>query len=259
MSDKELIKDVEDLLDGRRSFQIEFENGETKSYYIGMPTAEDVRQADWEHAKVYNRAIRDGVLTAAEMKDILEKRGLIGPEHEKAGEELRVKLAERLITMERENDKDERVKLAVEVANLREEIFQWNQRVTGPMATTCEQIADDARTAYLASAVVQDQAGKRIWETNEEFKTEPDLAVQTKARFEVMLWMQGLESDFLDKTPENQILRELLEEAAAESVERLPKELTEGDSEDKVEDTEVAEETQVTKPKRKRRTVAKKQ
>ena len=224
---KDIKKDLDDLLDGRRKFEIEFESGEVKEYYIGMPTAEDVRQADWEHAKEYNRAIREGIFTAAEMQDALTERGLIGPEYEEAGKELRVKMAEKLILMERETDKDKRVELAVEVANLREDIFRWNQRLTGPMACTCEQRADDTRTEYLTSAIVQDKAGNRVWETYKDFRAESDLAIQTKARFEVMMWMQGLESDFLDKTPENEILKQLLEETAQEAVERLPKELPE--------------------------------
>ena len=38
-----------------------------------------------------------------------------------------------------------------------------------------------------------------------------------KCRFEVLLWLQGLEADFLDKTPENQVLRDLaVQKAEAE-------------------------------------------
>lgn len=209
-------EDIMDLLDGRRQFEIEFEEGVVKEYFIGTPTAEDVRQADWEHAKTYNRALKEGVFTVSEMMEILKARGIIGDDYDKAGEDLRVVLAEKVVEMERETDKDKRMELALEVARTREDVFQWNQRLSGPMASTCENMANDARVEYLTSAVIQDKEGNRIWKTYEDYKTEKDLAVQTKARFEVMLWLEGVESDFLDKAPENVVIKELMDVKALE-------------------------------------------
>jgi len=231
---KETKVDLEDLLDGRRKFTIEMEDGEVKEYYIGMPSADMVKQADWEYTKTYNRALKEGVLTASEMREILKSRGIIGPEYEMKGEELKVALAEKIIEMERENDKDARIQLALDVANLREEIFMWNQSQTGPMASTAEQVSEDTRVEFLTSHIVQHKDGTRLWDSYEDFKKEPDIAVQAKARFEVLLWFQGLESDFLDKTPENLVLKEMLDEALEkaeqEATKEAQKELPEGDS-----------------------------
>lgn len=230
---KETKVELEDLLDGRRKFTIEMENGEVKEYYIGMPTAAEVSRADWEYTKTYNKAIRDGVLTASEMREILKKRGIIGPEYEIQGEELKVSLAEKIVEMERETDKDVRIQIALDVANLREEIFLWNQSQTGPMASTCEQISEDSRVELLTSCIVQNKDGSPVWDSYEAYKTESDIAVQAKARFEVLLWFQGLESDFLDKTPENLVLKEMLDEAMEEAEKAAQKELPEGETSSK--------------------------
>lgn len=208
--------ETESLLDGRRHFSIQTLGGSTKDYYIGTPTADDVRKADWEHAKTYNRALKEGVFTMGEMTEILLSRNIIGPDYEKTGEELKVSLAEKIVSMERELDKDARVQLAFEVAKLREEVFQWNHRMTGPMANTCESMSNDARTEYLTSAVVQDKAGNRIWPSFDDYRNEKDLALQTKARFEVMLWLEGVDSDFLDKSPERVVLNALMEEGTSD-------------------------------------------
>jgi len=223
---KNIEKDLQSLLDGRRKFEIEFEEGVATQYFIGMPTADQVRKADWEHAKVYNRALKEGVLTESEMRTILKERSIISDDHDLLGQELRIKLAEKLIEMERENDKEKRSILALDAAKLREEFFQWNQSITGPMSSTCEHMANEARTEFLTSAILQDNDGKPVWESYEDYCEEGDLVLQSKARFEVMLWMQGVESDFLENTPENLVLREMLEqateEAEAESVKELP-------------------------------------
>ena len=44
-----------------------------------------------------------------------------------------------------------------------------------------------------------------------------------RARFEVMLYLQGLESDFLEKTPEAMAIREIEEEVQAKATETLAK------------------------------------
>lgn len=231
---EEKNKDFMDLLDGRRSFEFaSTEEEEPKTYYIGTPSAEDVRQADWAHAKAYNQALKEGIFTVSEMMEILKQRNIIGPEYDKRGEELRVQMNEKVVEMEREVDREKRMKLALEVADLREEVFQHSQRLSSPLSSTAENIANDARTEYITSAVVQNEDGSRVWETFEQFREAADLRLQTKARFEVMMWLEGVESDFLEKTPENSVFKELmdpekLEESAPD--EALSKEVEEAEA-----------------------------
>jgi len=256
MSGKDVKKeDIMDLLDGRRKFEFE-EDGVIKEYFIGTPNAEDIRQADWEHAKRYNQALKEGIYTVSEMMEILKKRNIIGPDYDQTGDDLRVDLAEKIIEMERENDREVRMRLALEVADLREEVFQWNQRLSSPLASTCENMANDARVEFITSAVVQGPDGEKIWPSFDDYKTERNLQLQTKSRFEVMLWLEGVDSDFLEKAPENRVIKELMDadklEASAPS-EELSKQ---------VEEAEEAEETKSTakkKPvKRRRKAAAKK-
>jgi len=98
---------------------------------------------------------------------------------------------------------------ALEVAKAREELFRWNQRLNGPMSNTCEQIADDARLEYLSSRMVENEDGSKIWETFEDYLAEPDQPLALTARFQVMLYLQGMEADFLDNTPEAVAMREV--------------------------------------------------
>ena len=118
---------------------------ETTKYYIKAPTAEDIRGADWQYSKTYTQSLVEGITTTAEMMDILMRRGIIGPEFEQRARELATELNTKIIALEQEEELDRKRDLSVEVAVAREELFQWNQRLNGPMSNTCEQIADDAR------------------------------------------------------------------------------------------------------------------
>jgi len=182
------------------------------NFFIAVPTAEDIRGADWNYSKVYTNSLVEGITTSAEMMDILMRRGIVGPEFEQRQRELNDELATRVIKLQGTADVDEKQLLAMEVANAREELFNWNQRLNGPMSNTCEQIADDARLEYLTSRIVQRGDGTKVWETYEDFLREKNQGLALRARFEVMLYLQGLSSDFLETTPEAVAMKEIEEE-----------------------------------------------
>jgi len=212
---------AEEKKDERRSF---LGPDRVTTYYIAPPNAEDIRGADWHYSKMYTRSLVEGITTNAEMMDILRQRGIIGPEFEQRAAELRKELDEKLYTLDNTTDLEEKRKVSIEVYNAREELFQWNQRLSGPMNNTCEQISDDSRLEYLTSCMIQTEDGKRVWDSYDSFlkeKNENLAALAIRARLEVMLYLQGLESDFLDKTPEAMAMREVEEDIIKRAEEAL--------------------------------------
>jgi len=64
----------------------------------------------------------------------------------------------------------------------------------------------------------------KVWDSYEDYLREKNQALALKARFEIMLYLQGLESDFLEKTPEAQAMKEVetdILEKAAEAAKAL--------------------------------------
>lgn len=204
--------------DTRRSFEFTLEEG-TETFFLEMPTSEQIRQAEWHYSKVYNKALVEGVTTTSEMMDILTTRGLYGPEYEKKLQELQVSIALKIAEMHGATDETQGA-LAMEVQALRDQLYRWNQRLTGPLSNTCEQMADDAKTEYLTSVVVHDSDGVGLWDSYDDFISETNQALALKSRFEVLLWLQGLDSDFLEKTPENKVLRDLSLQKAEDEARR---------------------------------------
>ena len=202
----------------KRSF---FGPDEKTKYYIVAPTAENIRGADWQYSKIYTESLVEGITTSAEMTDILKRRGIIGPEFEQRARELQVILNEKILLLSALSDIDKKRETSIEVANAREELFQWNQRLNGPMSNTCEQIADDARLEYITSCIIADKDDKRVWEDFDSYRAEKIQALAMRSRFETMLYLQGLDSDFLDKTPEAQAMREVEEDLIDRAQEAL--------------------------------------
>jgi len=232
-----------------------FESSDGKTYYIIPPSANDIREADWNYSRMYVKSLTEGITTSAEMTDILRRRGIIGPEFEQRAAELTRNLNEKIWDLENAEAMDDKRILAVEVAIARDELFQWNQRLNGPMSNTCEQMADDARLEFLTSCMIVDEKNNRVWSDYDLYLKEKNQALALKSRFEVMLYLQGLDADFLEKTPEAVAMKDIeadvLQKAAlaAEALEAVQKEVEEVEKIDK------------TPPKktRKRRTTKKKE
>jgi hypothetical protein len=213
---KEEVRD-EVLEEGPRYFEYEID-GEEKKFFLAMPTSEQIRKAEWHYSKVYNKALIEGVATTPEMMDILTDRGLYGPKYEEKLRDLQVNITLKIAEMHNTIDDEDKEELAREVQELRDELYRWNQRLTGPLSNSCEQMAEDAEVEYLTSAMVQDEKGNPVWGSYDAFISEGNQGLALKSRFEVLLWMQGLDADFLDNTPENKVLRELaLQKAEAEA------------------------------------------
>lgn len=195
-----------------------------QEYNIVAPSANDIREADWNYSRTFTRSLTEGITTSAEMMDILRRRGIIGPEFEQRAQELSTQLNEKIFALDAATTVEAKRDLAVEVAESRDELFQWNQRLNGPMANTCEQLADDARLEYLTSCMVVDSKDERVWDSYDNYLREKNQALALKARFEIMLYLQGLESDFLEKTPEARAMKEVetdILEKAAEAAKAL--------------------------------------
>ena len=208
---------LEEIFEDKRTF---IHNGE--KFFIDNADIDSVRQADWHYSKTYNEALLAGVTTMAQMQDILEERQIVGKEYEDRREALIAELDQKIAELEKEKDKDKKLILADQVEETRNKLFRLNQRASSPMSNTCEQLAEDARIEYLTSSMIKDSDGNLVWESYEDYKTTTNPALAMRARYECMLALQGLDSDFLEKTPEALARKamEQIEEAPEETVDK---------------------------------------
>lgn len=232
---------------------------EFTKYYIVAPNAEVIRGADWIYSKNYTKCLVEGITTSAEMMDILMKRGIIGPEFEQRSTELTEILSEKIFALESATTMEDKRMLAIDVANTREELFQWNQRLNGPMSNTCEQMADDARLEYLTAHMVENEAGTKAWDSYDAYLIEKSQALALKARFEIMVYLQGLESNFLEQTPEAVAMKEIESDLINKAEEALKVAKALEEERKKAEEEEAEKKEKPKKKTRKKRTYKKKE
>ncbi len=239
---------VKEILETRREFLVENIGEESHNlYYIANPTGEDIRKSDWQYAKIYNQAIVDEFLTQAQMLELLKQKGILDDAYTKELGEIKTKLAAELYRLEildEEVEDEEKEDLANSVALLREELFRLNQKINGPLGNTCENLAEDARVEFLTSRLIQKKDGGKLWDDFENFRAEENTALAIKSRFEVMLWMQGLDSDFMEQAPEQRALREIQQSRFDEALKELEegnKAAAEEEAKKKEESSEVEE------------------
>jgi hypothetical protein len=123
------------------------------------------------------------------------------------------------------------------------------------MANTCENLAEDARTDFLTSRIIQNKDQSKVWKDFDSYRNEDNTALSIKSRFEVMLWMQGLESNFLENTPEQTTLRDVAKTRLDAAIED---QAAEEKTSEKDEPVEVVEELKLpAKPKSKPKSKAK--
>lgn len=200
-------QELNSIFEDKRTF---IHDGE--KYFIDNADIEAVRQADWHYSKTYNEALLAGVTTMAQMQDILEERDIIGKKYEARRLELITNLDTKVAELNTASTKEDKLRLAEEVEDIRNKLFRHNQRASSPMSNTCEQLAEDARIEYLTSAMIKDAQGNPVWPSYEAYKTTDKPTLAMRARYECMLALQGLDTDFLEKTPEAMARKELEQE-----------------------------------------------
>jgi len=241
MADKSRVnkeeRALQEIFEDKRSFVME----DGTKFYIESPTADEVRQADWHYSKTYNEAFLAGVTTLAQMEEILEDRKILGPEFEKKREELEITLNEKLAALEAAEDVQVKKELIDQVEAARAALYTHNRKASSPLSNTCEQLVSDARLEYLTAHMIVDESGNRVWSGYEDYKTTDKPGLAIRARYEIMLYLQGYDSDFLEKIPEA-IARKELEEA-----EKAPAVLEEAD-EEKVKTQKTSKKSSKKKP-----------
>jgi hypothetical protein len=219
---------LQDIFEDKRTF---IHDGE--KYFIDNAGIDEVRQADWHYSKCYNEALLAGVATMAQMQDILEEREIIGKKYDEKRIALIQELDESIAELSNAKTLDEKKERAEKVEDVRNRLFRWNQRASSPMSNSVEQMAEDARIEYLTACMVKDSSGERVWDSYEAYKTTLNPTLGMRARYEVMLALQGLSSSFLDETPEAIAKKEIAEAESTKQIETEEKKATPTDKKTK--------------------------
>lgn len=196
------------------------EDGSTVVVAVRRPTNQEMKDADIYRAKAWNKAFKQGVMTKAEVEQVMRDRGLW--DNEKADRES--ELTKEILELERQlyhgsGKKKPKVsdgrRIAVLMKDKRIELRDLISERISMDENTAESIADNARFDYLVFVCsFNAQTEERLFESYEDYNKKGSNAEAVAAAQLLAQMVYNLDSDFEDKLPENQFLKkfDLLDE-----------------------------------------------
>jgi len=167
VTDAQATKLLDEMQAGKRFFEIEG----VGTLYLRNPTVEETQEAGFVYSKSFNKAILEGIETSDILEQQLIEKGLLEDMDSSDSElnKLRKNLMKNELLLRKQNkdDKSKRTKkLAFEVADTRQKIFDSQIKRQNLLSNSAEQRADEIRSGYLISRVTYNSdTDERIWDT----------------------------------------------------------------------------------------------
>jgi hypothetical protein len=205
-------------------FKTKTKDGKEVSLKYNKPSQSILAKGDFVYREYFSKAIRAGIMTAAEAAKLLKDREIWNESQDDLLVELKIKLLElegKLPGMSREDGKA----VYEEIKKLRDEIDGLVAVRKNITDNTAEAVAADMRTQFYASeCVVYNDSGKRVFKDLKDFleRLDEPLAVESYkqaliANYEQVLGIKMGDSLETPVLPEDKWLAEQIDELKSES------------------------------------------
>ena len=193
--------------------EITLEDGTTTTIYVKAPSNDAIKEADIHRAKIWNKAFKEGVLTKAEVKEVMRNRGIWDDEKEDKEQTLSKEILELEKQLFRGGGKkkpklSDGRKLAVEMRQKRFELRDLIAERLSMDENTAESISDNAKFDFLvAYCSFYSDTDKEIFEDYEDYSARGSSFLAQNAAALLARMMYDLDADYEDKLPENIFLK----------------------------------------------------
>jgi len=183
---------------------------------FARPSQKILNKADLVFRTSFSNALREGVLTAAEVDKILRERGIWDDDKELEAEKFRTEIGELEEKLKDPTLNNEQGKaLCEKITSVRINLIRHNSIYTTVADNTCENMANEARNQYLCATCIHDnKTGLRVYKDVENFQDRLDEAAALDAYREAMIASleaqtgRDLPSDLTQEYAENKWLAE---------------------------------------------------
>lgn len=181
-----------------------------KKYKILFPNVEQGQESDMAYAKAFNSSLKNGIVPRATMDFYIRDNGIWPQENETRIAELTDKIKDTLIALKTEKDNDKRDELRFNFVNQRNEILLLNSQKQALYNNTAEAKGEEAKISSLVWKCVQNEDGKRVWETEKDFLNERDIELVSSLLEKFVMFTSGLENRMneIDSILENPIVED---------------------------------------------------
>jgi hypothetical protein len=210
LTDDQAQKLMQDTISGRRYFEVVG----VGRLYIRSPNVQEKQEGDFVYAKLFNKAVMEGLDLSSNLEKELIKRGVLEDEYDSNSQ---IAIARRDLTKyeallkkyEPTNKSKQVKKLARDIADTRNKIFEIIIQKQNLLSNSAEAKAEEARKNYLISRVTfHADDNKNVWNSYDEYLLEENSLLVSTVDYQFTTFAYGLASDYLMEFPEVKFLME---------------------------------------------------
>jgi hypothetical protein len=180
-------------------------DGVEKKYKIVKPTFTQGNKADLLYKKSFGEAIKSGLMTAMQMREIMAKDEYYG-NSTNTSRDIDNELAKLTADLEQESDKDKSLSIVLAIKEQRARKYIENFKINSMYEQTADNYAESIRNQFYASELTQDEGGKKIFKSFDDFCERQADNIAQEAILNFMLFNAKISENYELSLPENQWL-----------------------------------------------------
>lgn len=180
-------------------------DGNKKLFKIVKPTFSQGNKADMFYKKNFGDALKSGLMTAMQMREIVDKDEYY-KNSSSTSKEIDNELARLSADLEQTDDEGAATLLILQIKEQRARKYLENYKINALFDQTAESYAESIRNQFYASELTQDENGKKVFRSFDEFCDRQADSLAQEAVLNVMLFNARISDNFEMTLPENQWL-----------------------------------------------------
>lgn len=189
----ELETHIDEISTGTKVIEVENEMDDPLVLIIQQPKSKEKLFASLIYKQTYRQAKKEGITTQEEMREILEKRGIINEEDELAISVLREKIAaQRVLLAKTTQVRANRDRIMKVIADLEKELHAIILKRERTFGLTAEAKANEEKLAYWCRRYVYKSEGELLWPTKDDHNEDKDHILRMNVFGEYARFVLGL-------------------------------------------------------------------
>jgi hypothetical protein len=166
----ELENHIDEISTATKIVEVEDEDSESLVLIIQQPKSRDRLFANLVYKQTYEEAVANGLPDTKQMREILEKRGIINEKDDKAIKRLKDQLeAQRALLVKTTKVKANRERIMKVIAGIEADLNKILLKRERNFGLTAESKANEEKLAYWCRRYVFKSEGELLWPTREEY------------------------------------------------------------------------------------------
>jgi methionyl-tRNA synthetase len=182
---------------------------EDKVYVVKKPGVKEINAAKKFSSVKFREYLQEGMMLRDELNDVLDKRAYWTEEKKNRLKEVTEKIESNVEELKKKLSKEKKKELAIQTKYLRTIFNLLSSQQNEVYKHTVETRVDDDYFDYLLSECVYTESGEKVYSSFEDYQERSTEELAVKAANKLAEIIYGLDPNWQEKLPENEILKSL--------------------------------------------------